>query len=161
MPWYTLLVLSVACQRLGELVLTRRNAALTRTRKVLEQGHGTQPGHNRPPRPLARMLLDRARPGMVNVWASPSDDADATPVVHGHPRPPLDTRLFVVPEMPPLLTGPYQFLCHPNYAATAKIATPRLAHTAWLTAVAFTAANAGLLTVRVRCENAARASVTE
>jgi methyltransferase len=30
-----------------------------------------------------------------------------------------------------------------------------LVHSAWLTAVAFSAANAGLLAVRIRCENAA------
>ncbi|MFZ4152090.1 isoprenylcysteine carboxylmethyltransferase family protein, partial [Streptomyces pseudogriseolus] len=52
--------------------------------------------------------------------------------------------------------GPYRFLRHPNYVAVVVegVALP-LVHSAWLTATVFTLANAVLLTVRVRCENAA------
>lgn len=50
--------------------------------------------------------------------------------------------------------GPYRFLHHPNYVAVVVegVALP-MVHTAWLTAVIFTVANAALLTVRLRVEN--------
>jgi methyltransferase len=43
---------------------------------------------------------------------------------------------------------------HPNYVAVVVegVALP-MVHTAWLTAVCFTLANAALLTVRLRVEN--------
>jgi len=67
-----------------------------------------------------------------------------------------NTRVIVVPGLPLVVTGPYRWFSHPNYVAVVVegIALP-LVHTAWLTAVLFTLANAALLTVRVRVENAA------
>ena len=52
--------------------------------------------------------------------------------------------------------GPYRLIPHPNYVAVVVegFALP-LVHTAWLTALVFTVANAALLTVRIRVENAA------
>jgi methyltransferase len=52
--------------------------------------------------------------------------------------------------------GPYRWLQHPNYVAVAVegVALP-LVHSAWLTAAVFTLANALLLTVRIKVENAA------
>lgn len=49
---------------------------------------------------------------------------------------------------------PYRFLHHPNYVAVVAegFALP-LVHTAWVTALSFTVANAILLTVRLRVEN--------
>jgi methyltransferase len=66
------------------------------------------------------------------------------------------TRVLVVPGMPLVRRGPYRWWRHPNYVAVAAegVALP-LVHGAWLTAAVFTAANASLLRVRVRCENAA------
>ena len=51
--------------------------------------------------------------------------------------------------------GPYRALPHPNYVAVVVegVALP-LVHTAWVTALVFTVANAALLTVRIRVENA-------
>jgi methyltransferase len=62
----------------------------------------------------------------------------------------------VLPEAPLVRQGPYRWLHHPNYVAVAVegFALP-LIHTAWLTAVFFTVANAMLLTVRIRVENSA------
>jgi methyltransferase len=55
--------------------------------------------------------------------------------------------------------GPYRFLRHPNYVAVVvEIAALPLVHCAWLTAAVFSAANALLLAVRIRCENTALAS---
>lgn len=67
-----------------------------------------------------------------------------------------NTLVIVLPGAPLVRRGPYRFLHHPNYVAVVAegIALP-LVHTAWLTALCFTVANAALLTVRIRVENAA------
>jgi methyltransferase len=67
-----------------------------------------------------------------------------------------NTRVIVIPDAPLVRQGPYRWLHHPNYVAVVAegFALP-LVHTAWLTATAFTLANALLLTVRMRVENAA------
>jgi methyltransferase len=62
----------------------------------------------------------------------------------------------VVPNAALVRQGPYRWLHHPNYVAVVAegLALP-LVHTAWLTAAAFSLANALLLTVRIRTENSA------
>jgi methyltransferase len=67
-----------------------------------------------------------------------------------------NTLVIVVPQAPLIRRGPYRWLHHPNYVAVVVegVALP-LVHTAWLTAACFTLANALLLTVRIRVENAA------
>jgi methyltransferase len=69
-----------------------------------------------------------------------------------------NVRVIVVPGEAAVTTGPYRYLRHPNYLAVAVegFAVP-LVHTAWLTAIAFTALDAWLLTVRIRCEERALA----
>jgi methyltransferase len=66
----------------------------------------------------------------------------------------------VVPGLVPVTAGPYRLLRHPNYVAVVVegIALP-LVHAAWITAVVFTVANAGLLTVRIRSEDRALAGL--
>lgn len=77
-------------------------------------------------------------------------------VVRGDAGPRWNTLVIVVPQAPSIRRGPYRWLHHPNYVAVVVegVALP-LAHTAWLTAAIFTLANALLLTVRIRVENAA------
>lgn len=67
-----------------------------------------------------------------------------------------NTRVIVLPHKPLVQQGPYRFLHHPNYVAVVVegFALP-MVHTAWVTALSFTLANAILLMVRVRVENAA------
>jgi methyltransferase len=68
--------------------------------------------------------------------------------------------VIVVPGLPLVRTGPYRLMSHPNYVAVVVegVALP-LVHAAWVTALVFTVANALLLTVRLRVENAALATV--
>ncbi len=73
-----------------------------------------------------------------------------------------NTRVIVVPGRELVHSGPYRFLPHPNYVAVVieGFALP-LVHAAWWTAVVFTVANAALLTVRIRVENAALVTVVQ
>jgi methyltransferase len=70
------------------------------------------------------------------------------------------TRIVVVPGLSTVTSGPYRFLRHPNYVAVVLegIALP-LVHTAWVTAAAFTVANAALLRVRIAAEDRALRSL--
>ena len=73
-----------------------------------------------------------------------------------------NTRVIIVPELPPVRTGPYRFLTHPNYVAVVVegVALPLL-HGCWITAAVFTVLNAALLRVRLRVENAALAALPD
>lgn len=65
-----------------------------------------------------------------------------------------NTRVIVLPHATLVRRGPYRWMRHPNYVAVVAegFALP-LVHTAWLTTLVFTLANATLLTVRLRVEN--------
>jgi len=67
-----------------------------------------------------------------------------------------NTRVIVVPGSALVTAGPYRWLRHPNYVAVVVegVALP-LVHTAWITAIVFTALNLPLLAVRIRSEEAA------
>ena len=64
--------------------------------------------------------------------------------------------MIVVPGLPAITGGPFRFFRHPNYLAVVLelIALP-LIHTAWLTALVYTALNAWMLYVRIGVEEAA------
>ncbi len=65
-------------------------------------------------------------------------------------------RLIVIPDAPLVSGGPYRFLHHPNYTAVAvEVVALPLVHSAWLTAVVFSVANAAVLRVRIGWENRA------
>ena len=65
-------------------------------------------------------------------------------------------RVIVVPGAPLVTRGPYRWLHHPNYTAvTVEVAALPLVHSAWLTAIVFSLANALILNVRIRTENRA------
>lgn len=66
------------------------------------------------------------------------------------------TRIIVAPGATLVRRGPYRFLAHPNYLVVAgEIAVlPLTLGLAWY-ALAFSLANAAVLTIRIRAENAA------
>jgi methyltransferase len=161
---YYLLILAIGVERLAELVVSTRNA-----RWAFAHG-GKEFGRNHYPVMVGihTALLVGC---VVEVWALhrpflpwlgwPMLGVVAVSQVLrwwcvttlGHR---WNTLVIVVPDAPLIRRGPYRFLHHPNYVAVVAegVALP-LVHTAWLTAVCFTVANALLLAVRIRVENAA------
>lgn len=66
------------------------------------------------------------------------------------------TRVIVLPETPPIRSGPYRFLSHPNYAVVAaEIFVLPMAFGFVIYALIFSVANAVVLAIRIRAENAA------
>ncbi|OEJ93336.1 isoprenylcysteine carboxyl methyltransferase family protein [Streptomyces thermolilacinus] len=161
---YALLVLAVAVERGAELVVARRNARWSLARGAAESGRRHYPVMvalhtgllvgcvaevwlaGRPFDPLLgwTMLALVVAAQALRWWC----------VVTLGPR--WNTRVLVVPGLPLVAGGPYRWLRHPNYVAVVVegLALP-LVHGAWVTATVFTLANAVLLAVRVRCEEAA------
>ena len=65
-------------------------------------------------------------------------------------------RIIVWPNRGPVTTGPYRWIKHPNYVAVVvELLCLPLVHGAWITALAFSIANAAVLAVRVREEERA------
>lgn len=167
---FTVLVGLVGLERLAELVVSKRNAAWSFARGGTESGRGHYPAMvvlhtgflvamlveawvRRPdvPPSLAWTMLALVVASQALRWWC---------IVTLGPR--WNTRVIVVPGLAPVDSGPYRLLRHPNYVAVVVegIALP-LVHGAWLTALGFTLANAVVLTVRLRAENAALATLPE
>lgn len=70
------------------------------------------------------------------------------------------TRLIVLPDAPPVTSGPYRWLSHPNYLiVVGELAILPLAFAAIAIAVVFSACNLLLIARRIRLESAALESV--
>ena len=165
--FYLILVLAVGVERLAELRVARRNAQWSHERGGREYGGGHYPVmvalHTAL---LAGCLIEvvLAHRGFVPAlgWAMLVVVVAAQALRWWCIRtlgPQWNTRILVVPGLPLITGGPYRWLRHPNYVAVIAegIALP-LVHSAWITATVFTAANAMLLTTRVRAEDAALAN---
>jgi methyltransferase len=163
---YVLLIGLVVVERLAELVVARRNLAWARSKGGDEYGRRHYPWIV-----AAHVALLAAAPAEVWLLGRPFVPALGWPMLAvvvlaqglrwwciGALGRRWNTRVVVVPGMPLVDRGPYRWLRHPNYVAVVAegVALP-LVHTAWLTALAFTLANAVLLGVRVRVEDAALA----
>lgn len=163
-PVYALFLLAVAGERLVELVVGRRHAQWSITHGGIEFGRSHYPaivalhalllvscaaevyGADRP------FLPWLGWPMVAVVVASTVIRWWCVAVLGNHWNP----RLIVVPDAPLVRRGPYRWLHHPNYTAvTAEVAALPLVHSAWLTALVFSVANALVLTVRIRAENTA------
>ena len=161
---FTVLVALVALERLAELVVSNRNAAWSFARGGRETGQGhyrfmvvlhsgflvamlVEAWVRRPevPPTLAWTMLALVVASQALRWWCIATLGRR-----------WNTRVIIVPGLPPVAKGPYRFLSHPNYVAVVVegIALP-LVHGAWVTALVFTVANAALLAVRIRVENAA------
>ncbi len=161
---FTLLAALVGLERVGELVVSKRNAAWSSRRGGVEFGQSHYPF-------MVVLHTGLLVGAVVEVWAR---RPDFVPVL-GWAMLALvllaqglrwwciatlgrqwNTRVIVVPGLSLVRRGPYRIMPHPNYVAVVieGLALP-LVHSAWITAVVFTVVNAGLLTVRLRVENAA------
>lgn len=164
---YTALVAFVAVMRLAELGVSKRHFERLLSRGGIEVGRSLYPWMvavhaaflascvaevwllDRPLIPLLAlaMLFLLGTAGGLRWWViSVLGDR-------------WNTRVVIVPGDPPVTSGPFQLLRHPNYLAVMieMVALP-LVHTAWLSAIAFTVANGIVLSFRVRTEETALGS---
>lgn len=164
MGWFVLLLCCVAAERLAELVVARRNAAWSEQRGGVEYGARHYPWlaalHTGLLVGAATEVALADRPFVPALgWTAFGVVVAAQAlrwwcVTTLGPR--WNTRVIVIPGLTPVVRGPYRWLDHPNYLAVVlEGAALPLVHTAWITAAAFAVFNAGLLTIRVRVENAA------
>ncbi|GAA1881232.1 isoprenylcysteine carboxylmethyltransferase family protein [Pseudonocardia ailaonensis] len=163
-PVYTVLVLLVGVERLAETAVSARNARWAFARGGVESGRGHYP--------FMVLLHTWLLVGcLAEVWLGDRPFVPALGwtmlalvlVCQGvrwwciaalGPR--WNTRVIVVPGLPLVTSGPYRALRHPNYlVVVVEGAALPLVHSAWITAAAFTVANAALLTVRLRAERRA------
>lgn len=165
---FTVLVGLVGLERLAELVVSKRNAAWSFARGGVEYGRGHYP--------VMVVLHTALLAGAVaEVWIRRPDFMPALGwtmlalvVVAQGLRwwciatlgRQWNTRVIVVRGLVLVHDGPYRWLRHPNYVAVVVegFALP-LVHSAWITALVFTALNAVLLAVRLSVENAALAEL--
>ena len=161
------LILAVAAERAFELALSRRNGARLRRRGAVEAGwlntrvmvvfHGAvliacalEGGRRRArvPRWLrASSLLALAGAQALRYWC----------VVTLGDR--WNIRVLPVPGAPPITSGPYRFLRHPNYLAViVEMAALPIAVGAWRTALWASLGNAVLLWNRIAAEERALGS---
>lgn len=146
----------VTLQRLGELVLARRN-----TKRLLERGafeaapehywlivalHGAwliglwmlAPTHA--PDPLLASVYGLIQ--VARVWVLMTLGERWT------------TRIVILPGAPLKRAGPYRFISHPNYAVVvAEILVLPCVFGLYAFALMFTVLNAAMLTIRIRAED--------
>lgn len=162
MIWSILLLAAVALERLGELWLARRNTRILLARGGVEVAAAHYPlivalhaawliglfilAWNAP---IHLWWLGAfAALQMLRIWTLSTLGTRWT------------TRIIVVPGETLVSTGPYRFLKHPNYAVViGEIAVLPLCFGLPLYALLFSIANALVLTIRIRAENAALAGV--
>lgn len=151
---YLVLLGATALERLAELVVSTRNARWSFARGGTEHGRGHFP-------PMVALHAGLLVACAVEVLVA---DRPFVPVLGWTALaltlasqalrwwcittlgPRWNTRVIVVPGLPLVSGGPYRWLRHPNYVAVVVegLALP-LVHTAWVTALVFTALNAVLL----------------
>jgi methyltransferase len=167
---FTVLVVLVGLERLAELVVSKRNAAWSKEQGGVETGFSHYPVMvvlhtgllvgalveayvRQPSVPAAlawSMLIVVVLTQALRWWCIATLGRR------------WNTRVIVVRGLAPVTAGPYRFLSHPNYVAVVlEGAALPLVHAGWITAVVFSVLNAALLTVRIRVENAALASLPE
>lgn len=167
MTIYYVLLAVIAIERLAELIVSQRHAAESLRRGGVESGRGHFPvmvalhvgllaGCLAEPLALHRAFIPALFWPMLAVVVAANTLRWWCIATLG-PR--WSARVIVMPGMPLVRGGPYRWFAHPNYVAVIVegVALP-LAGSAWITACTFTALNAVLLTVRVRCETRALAA---
>ncbi|WP_407157380.1 isoprenylcysteine carboxyl methyltransferase family protein [Bradyrhizobium sp. STM 3557] len=151
----------VTMQRLGELVLARRNTQRLLARGAVEVGAGHYP-----------LLVAMHAAWLIALWINGYDQpVDLIPLivfiglqglrcwVLATLGPRWTTRIIVLPGAPLVTHGPYRYIAHPNYVVVAaEIALLPLALHLPLLALIFSALNAVVLAIRIRAEQPALAT---
>jgi methyltransferase len=162
--YYYLFILAIGAERLVELIVAQRNAKWSFARGGKEFGRDHYPAMIS----THALLLVSC---IVEVWAL------GEPFIGWLGWPMLavvllstavrwrcvavlgkrwNPRLIVIPGAPLVGNGLYRWVRHPNYTAVAaEVAALPLIHSAWLTAIVFSIANALVLSMRIPAENAA------
>ena len=165
---FTVLVALVGLERVAELVVSTRNAAWSMERGGVETGQGHYPF-------MVVLHTGLLVGALVEAWVRRPDVPSllawsmlalvvASQALRWWCISTLgrrwNTRVIIVPGLAPVRGGPYAFFTHPNYVAVVVegFALP-LVHGGWTTALVFTVLNAGLLSVRIRAEDAALATL--
>jgi len=162
MSYAVLLLAFVTVQRLGELAVARRN-----TRRLLAQG-AVEVGRRHYP-----LIVALHAAWLLSLWAAGWDEPiqplwllayAVLQVLRGWTLasigPRWTTRILVLPGETLVRRGPYRFIPHPNYAVVAgEIAVLPLALGLPWHALVFSLLNAVVLTIRIRAENRALASL--
>jgi len=161
---YTGLVALVGVMRLVELVVSRRNVARLETRGAVEVGRSLYPW-------MVGVHAGFLTACVAEVWLLDRPFFPALAVlclgllagaaalrwwVMATLGRRWSTRVLSLPDTDPITGGPFRYLRHPNYLAVVVefVALP-LVHTAWLTAVLFSLADAAVLRLRIRAEEEA------
>jgi len=155
MSFAAIILSLVTLQRLGELVIARRNTEKLMARGAIEVGAGHYP---------LIVMLHAAWLGTLWLYGRSQEVNLAALAVFVALQglrvwilatlgPRWTTRIIVLPGEPLVSAGPYRYLSHPNYAVVAaEIAILPLAlHLPWI-ALIFSVLNAGVLAVRIRAE---------
>lgn len=167
--FFLLLIAAVAAGRLFELRLAERHRRALVERGGVEAGAALYPwmvtlhvlfliaaplevvGLQRPFRPLLAAAMLTAFAGAVALRIAAIRALGER----------WTTRVVVVPNVAPVVAGPYRVIRHPNYVAVVlEFAALPLVHGAWLTALVFSAANAIVLWARIRAEERALAALS-
>lgn len=162
MSFAAIVLALVTLQRLGELVLARHNTAKLLARGAIEVGAKHYP-----------LLASVHAAWLIALWVWGRGQAvDLTAlagfvVLQGLRLWVLatlgsrwTTRIIVLPGEPLVMSGPYRYLSHPNYAVVAgEIALLPLALHLPDIALVFTALNAVVLWIRIRAEARALSAV--
>lgn len=150
-------------QRALELRCSARNSARLRALGAHEQGRGHFPllvlVHVLMPLGILwEVLAGAARPGPAwPLWLALLIGAQALRLWSMRALGSYWTaRIWVVPGMKRIRTGPYRFTPHPSYlAAAVELAAAPLLFGAWRTALAVSALNLAALAIRIRAEEKA------
>lgn len=157
-PFAASLLLFVTAQRLGELVLARRNTGRLLARGAFE----VAPDHY--------MLIVLVHTGwLAGLWAlAPTVEPNPLLVgIYGFLQAMRvwvlmtlgerwTTRIIILPGAPLVTGGPYRFVSHPNYWVVAgEILVLPLAFGLPVFALVFSLLNAAALTIRIRAEEKA------
>ena len=160
----SLILTLVTLERIGELILARRNTKALLARGATEVGANHYPwivlvhaawlaalwifGRNQQVS-LAALAVYIALQG-CRIWILSTLGSRWT------------TRIIVLPGEPLIASGPYRYLSHPNYViVVAEIAVLPLALHLPLLALVFTLLNGAVLVVRIRTEAQALSACTE